>query len=75
MNQVRIYHPGLDRTISVPETAVTIHKESGWIPADEYVPPAQEQAEEAAVSDAGSGEQKAAKATTTRAKSAQSKEQ
>lgn len=35
MKQVRIYHPALDRYVEVPETAVPIHRESGWIPADE----------------------------------------
>lgn len=27
---VRIYHPELDTTIEVPESAVPIHKNSGW---------------------------------------------
>jgi hypothetical protein len=31
----RIYHPALDRYVDVPETAVPIHRESGWILADE----------------------------------------
>lgn len=35
MNQVRIYHPALDRVIAVPESAVAIHRNAGWIPADE----------------------------------------
>lgn len=43
MNQVRLYHPALDTHVSVPESAVDIHRVSGWIPADEYVPPAAEQ--------------------------------
>lgn len=38
MSRARIYHPVLDRTIQVPESAVPIHRESGWVPADEYVP-------------------------------------
>jgi hypothetical protein len=35
VNQVRIYHPQLDRHVTVPESAVQIHRASGWIPADE----------------------------------------
>jgi hypothetical protein len=31
----RIYHPALDRYVEVPESAVPIHRESGWILADE----------------------------------------
>jgi hypothetical protein len=46
VNQVRIYHAGLDTHVSVPESAVDIHRASGWIPADEYVPPVNEHAEE-----------------------------
>lgn len=39
MNQVRLYHPVLQTYVSVPESAVDIHRVSGWITADEYVPP------------------------------------
>lgn len=35
MNQVRIYHPVLDRYVAVPESAVPMHRNAGWIPADE----------------------------------------
>lgn len=35
MNQVRIYHPALDRYVAVPESAVPMHRNAGWIPADE----------------------------------------
>jgi len=35
VNQTRIYHPALDRYIAVPESAVPIHRNSGWILADE----------------------------------------
>jgi hypothetical protein len=44
VNQVCIYHPALDTSVSVPESAVDIHRAAGWIPADEYVPPAEEPA-------------------------------
>lgn len=42
MNQVQIYHPTLDRIVSVPETAVPIHRESGWILADEREAPVEQ---------------------------------
>jgi hypothetical protein len=48
MSQVRIYHPELDTHVTVPESAVPIHRESGWIPADEHTPTASEQAVPAA---------------------------
>jgi hypothetical protein len=37
-----MYHPALDTHVSVPETAVDIHRVSGWVPADEYVPAVQD---------------------------------
>lgn len=37
-----MYHADLDTHVSVPESAVDIHRTSGWIPADEYVPPTEE---------------------------------
>lgn len=49
MNQVRIYHPALDTHVSVPESAVDIHRVSGWVPADEHVPLAEEPLAETAV--------------------------
>lgn len=42
MSEVRIYHPVLDTHVTVPESAVNIHRVSGWIPADEYVAPSEE---------------------------------
>jgi len=35
MTDVRIYHPALDRYVAVPESAVSIHRNAGWILADE----------------------------------------
>lgn len=35
MNQVRIYHPALRRFVAVPESAVPMHRNAGWILADE----------------------------------------
>ena len=59
MNQVRLYHPVLDTYVSVPESAVDIHRVSGWIPADEYTPPAEEPAaEEPAAEEAPEAEKK-----------------
>ena len=40
MIEVRIYHPALDTHVTVPESAVSIHRASGWVPADEYTAPA-----------------------------------
>lgn len=37
-----IYHPKLDRRIQVPESAVQIHRGSGWVPPEEVAPPAEE---------------------------------
>jgi hypothetical protein len=48
VNQVRMYHAALDTHVSVPESAVDIHRVSGWIPADEYVPPVEAPAKEPA---------------------------
>jgi SAP domain len=46
--EVRIYHPQLDRTVGVPESAVPFHREKGWVPADERDA---EQLEESTVDD------------------------
>lgn len=35
MNHVRIYHPALERFVAVPESAVPMHRNAGWILADE----------------------------------------
>ena len=57
MNQVRLYHPALETHVTVPESAVDIHRNSGWIPADEYVPPAEEP-EAASTEEAPAAEEK-----------------
>lgn len=57
MIEVRIYHPALDTHVTVPESAVSIHRASGWVPADEYTAPAA-QGEQDSASDAPSAEEK-----------------
>lgn len=63
MSEVRIYHPELDTHVSVPESAVDIHRASGWIPADEHVPPADERAD---AKSAAAEEKKSIKAVNRR---------
>ena len=35
---MRLYHPGLDTTIEVSESAATVHMKKGWVQPDDPSP-------------------------------------
>ena len=60
-----IYHPDLDVTIDVAESAVPIHMASGWVPVDGKAQPLPEPVVEGAEATEDSKDEAETKSTTT----------